>query len=48
MEYWQNVAELKKVEFEHKSSLVKGKPQLNWCDKAVQVGGEKENMIDAI
>ncbi len=28
---------LKEVEAAHKASLKRGKPQLNWCDRAVEV-----------
>ena len=35
-EYLPNVNRLKEVEARHKSGLLMGKPQLNWCDRAVE------------
>ena len=37
-EYLENVAKLKVVEEEHKKTLrIPARPQLNWCDRAVEV-----------
>ena len=36
-EYKQQVAILREIVAEHESNLVRGEPQLNWCDSAVMV-----------
>ncbi len=37
-EYLKNVAKLKLVEAQHRRTIVQpGSPQLNWCDRAVEV-----------
>ena len=37
-EYHQVMPGLLDIVEEHKKNLVPGKPQLDWCDQAVQVG----------
>lgn len=36
-EYKNNIGALKLAVKQHKETLVPGKPQLDWCDKAVMV-----------